>query len=532
MRILFVTAFVALTVLLSPIASAFPVPQLQSVQILEGLPRATHHGVLLTTAPITDPNLQSLSVEVSRDNGATWLLYSNDLHPYDGRHVLLPYRSGSYGLATGTDLLFRLCAQYGSERQCATSPRVNLVTLAARHPSENTVDADDDILTALQEYNAGSDPRNPDSDDDWMADGFEIGRNLDPNLTQRPRLEVNVSSLDFGVGHPSGFEPPQHHAITLTNTGDRVLRISNGLFSGADPDQFHYLNTQLEIVNLPPHQSLDVPIDFLPTSLGARRASLDILSDDKDHFPVSIDLSGIGTAVAHLDVQGPARLDFPPTNVGDESSEQKIIIANPDSDRSLAVSLFLRDTLNFLAIPNRFSLAPGQSEEVRITFVPEWSGTYEGLLEIRGANAAGKNLIQIPITGQSQGDQPVIRLQTTGLAFGNAAVGTESTRQLIIFNDGDGLLHIKKIDFGQQGGGRQSGFRISSDSLVVPPHGSNRIAVTFTPTAATAYTSTLCLVTNTSLQVGTSTCQVARPIGQGLLLPNVSHAIVLSGGGV
>lgn len=511
---------------------AFSDPQVRSISQLASLPQATHHGVLITIDPVIDPNLQSFKVEVSRDSGARWVLFSKDIRPYDNRHIILPYRTKDYGLATNVAYQLKVCANYGSEIRCGAPQTFSLPVIAARNAAENQ-DADDDILPSLTEYNLGTDPRNPDSDDDQMADGFETGRNLDPNFTERPSIKAEVSFLDFGEGVPNGFRANQHRVITITNAGERVLRISNGLFSGANPEQFKFLNAQLEIASLPPNQSREVAIDFLPVSLGPQTASFDILSDDLAHFPVSITLSGAGSQIAHLRVDSESRLDFGAAPVGSDSIHKKITISNPDSDRTMEVSLFLRNTLNFVAVPNRLNVPAGDSREVQVFFTPEWVGTHEGMLEIRGANTADENLVQISITAEGTGSLPSPRLQTGAVVFGGVNRGSESKRQLIVYNDGDGVLYLKKIDFGRDGDGGQNGFRVSSHNLIVPPNGSSRIEITFKPDAQRPYTSQLCLVTNAGSQPASlSACNVVRPIGQGVNFPNASHAIRLSGVGM
>ena len=507
---------------------AFPAPQSLQIQPAVSLPRAIHHGLLLTFDPIVTPSLISFKAEVSPDNATTWFLFQDSIRPYDNRSIILPYRSVHYGLETGKDYRIRLCANYGSEIQCSISDIFRLSAVS----SQDSLDEDDDILTNLQEYNDGTDPRNPDSDNDQMADPFEVARNIDPNLKQIPFLSVDAPSLNFGIGSAYGIQRGQHRLFTITNRGQRVLRISNGLWSGADPAHFKHANRMMEVSEVPPHQSRTIAVDFLPQSIGPASAKFDILSDDIAHFPVSIPVSGFGKGLAHLKMEGEPRLNFASTRIGEDSPTKTIVVSNPDSDRTLAVSVFTRQTLHFLALPNRFILSPGEKRTVHVTFTPEWAGSYEGLLEVRGGNSADQNLFQIPLTAEAEGPQPKMYPGALAINFSTENVGEESKRELVIFNYGDGVLFIKKIDFGSDGDGRLSGFSLSSDHLVVPPHGSNRVTVFFKPTATKNYASQLCFVTNDSSQTSSlRACSASRGIGQGLVFPNASHGIILSGVG-
>lgn len=514
--------------LVSTSIHAFSAPQSLQIQPATSLPRAIHHGLLLTFDPIVTPSLISFKAEVSPDNATTWFLFQDSIRPYDNRSIILPYRSAHYGLATGKDYRIRLCANYGSEIQCTISEIFRVPAIS----SQDSPDEDDDILTNNQEYNYGTDPRNPDSDNDQMADPFEVARNMDPNLSQIPTLSVDVTSLNFGAGDAYGVELGQHKLFTITNRGRRVLRISNGLWSGNNPTQFRHFNKMLEVVEVPPHQSRTIAVDFLPQASGPANAKLDILSDDIAHFPTSISASGFGVGLAHLKVESDPRLNFASTAVGTDSHPKTIVVSNPASDRPLTISAFTRQTLNFLVLPGRFILPPGKSRTVQVIFAPEWAGSYEGLLEVRGGNAGDQNLFQVPLLAQATGASPKMRLATTAINFSTENVGEESKRELVIFNDGSGTLFIKKIDFGNDGSGVTNGFSLSSDHLVIPPHGSNRVTVFFKPTLTQNYASQLCFVTNDSSQASSlRACSASRGIGQGIVFPNASHGIILSGVG-
>ncbi|MBI5300110.1 MAG: choice-of-anchor D domain-containing protein [Deltaproteobacteria bacterium] len=526
MKIVALTLF--LFFLVSDRALAFSAPQSLQIQPAVSLPRAIHHGLLLTFDPIVTPSLISFKAEVSPDNGTTWFLFQDSIRPYDNRSIILPYRSAHYGFATGKNYRIRLCANYGSEIQCSISSTFRLPSLS----SQDSLDEDDDILTNIQEYNYGTDPRNPDSDNDQMADPFEVARNLDPNLSQMPTLSVDVTSLNFGAGDAYGTQPGQHKLFTITNRGRRVLRISNGLWSGNNPTQFRHFNKMLEVVEVPPNQSRTIAVDFLPQAMGPANAKLDILSDDIAHFPSSISASGVGVGMAHLKVESDPHLNFSSTVVGADSSPKTIVVSNPDSDRRLTVSAFTRQTLNFLVLPGRFILPPGKSRTVQVIFSPEWTGSYEGLLEVRGGNAADQNLFQVPLLAEALGAPSKMRLAATAINFSTENIGTESKRELVIFNDGSGALFIKKIDFGSDGSSSTDGFSLSSDHLIIPPNGSNRITIFFKPTVAKNYASQLCFVTNDSTQVSSlRACSVVRSVGPGVVFPNASHGIILSGVG-
>lgn len=516
------------------IALSFATPNILQIKQKPNLPMAMHHGLQIAITPINDPNLSGFRLEIKQERASAWVRYLDNIWPHDGRYITIPYRTESYALSTGKKYNLKLCAVFGPQENCVESGDILISAISSRMPEESR-DADDDGYVSINEYNLGTDPRNPDSDNDWMSDFFEIGRGFDPNLTQRPFLEVENTSLDFGRGDPTGLNPGQHKIITIANKGQRVLRITDGILSGNGVDGFHYHNDLFEAVELVGSNHRTVAVDFLPRRLGAFTAQLNILSDDKAHFPVSINLSGVASNVGNLKVESESPLDFGSARAGEDGQTKVIKVSNVDADSPIQISLLLRKTLGFLITPLKFSLDAGASREVKVTFLPDWSGSYEGLLEARAGNSANASSYQMPI--KANGDSTVstsLRLQPATMYFGSVGVGTTVKKQLVIYNDALEPVFIKQIDFGMDGNGGSKGFSISSPSIVVPPRGSNRIEVSFAPARSGAVGSVLCVVSSSTVKMATvpSACKVPRQIGMGVMFPDASHGINVSGVGL
>ena len=507
---------------------SFPSVVIEEISSVGSLADALHHGVRVKIQPIADPNLLSFKVEVSKDRGMHWYVYSEKIRPYDTRNILLPYRGSRYAFATGQDYQVRICAIYGTESQCTVSSVFQLPPVAITGAAGAT-DVDDDILTVEREYNLGTDPRNPDSDNDQMADHLEVARNIDPNLQQLPQAVMSPDFLGFSSGLPSGELFEQHQIFTIANQGERVLRISNGILAGVGASQFRYNNTMFEIPEIMPHQTRAIAVDFLPTSVGIHEASLDVLGDDIARFPVSLSMRGVPQGVANLDVTVEFPLRFSTTRVGETSESQFITVQNLDSNAPLDVEVFIQKGLNFLVVPNRF-IVPSGGQRVEVTFSPEWNGTYEALLEVRAGKSAKQRVVQIPILAEATGFAPKMKITTTAINFGRIRINERVRRHLVIFNEGKGALYIKQMDFGRSDTHGTFPFQISSDTLIVPPGGSNRVEVTFRPRNPGNFTTPLCIVSNDSSVVGINhSCDVTRSVGPGVSLPRAAKMLTLSG---
>ncbi len=104
---------------------------------------------------------------------------------------------------------------------------------------------------------------------------------------------------EIGVdGHPSGsnaditagLQTPVSRTFTLRNAGAGVLHLGALTREGTDMDMFTV--TQAPTTPVPPGQSTEFTIRFLPTSTGDKTATLSIASDDLDENPYLIHLRG------------------------------------------------------------------------------------------------------------------------------------------------------------------------------------------------------------------------------------------------
>lgn len=117
-----------------------------------------------------------------------------------------------------------------------------------------------------------------------------------------PQVSVDkASGVDFGDRQPlSTTSAPQ--TITVTNSGNSDLTVSNVTLVGDDPNDFEISNNTCGSGSIPAGTTCTLQVAFTPQATGARDATLEIDSDDPAS-PTSVPLTGTaipGTPIATI----------------------------------------------------------------------------------------------------------------------------------------------------------------------------------------------------------------------------------------
>jgi len=125
----------------------------------------------------------------------------------------------------------------------------------------------------------------------FLATG-EKGILLQSEALSSPQISVSATSLDFGsvdVGDSS------FTTLTITNSGSASLIIGQITFSGTNTLDFDTRNDNCTGATVGSSQNCTLQIVFSPRSIGSRRATLAISSNDPDNPTQNVSLSGNGT---------------------------------------------------------------------------------------------------------------------------------------------------------------------------------------------------------------------------------------------
>jgi hypothetical protein len=290
---------------------------------------------------------------------------------------------------------------------------------------------------------------------------------------------LSPTALDFG-NQPVSTNSAQK-SVTLTNGGNIPLVISGISVTG------DFAQTDSCPASLNPGASCTISVVFTPFTLGSRAGALVVSGNAAT---ASAGLAGVGTA--RLLSASPGSLTFLAQLVGTTSAAQSVTLTNngnlPTSILGITIAGDFLQTNNCGA-----TLAAGASCVVNVTFKPVARLARTGSLTVQ--SDASTPTVTVGLSGT--GVAPVAAL-TASLTFAPQVVGTSSTQNATLSNNGDATLNISSIlasgDFSPSSA---CGSSLAAGSSCV-------ITVRFTPTVSGTRTGSV-VVTDSDPAAGSQT---------------------------
>jgi hypothetical protein len=214
-----------------------------------------------------------------------------------------------------------------------------------------------------------------DGDADWAVVGVEIVPAADPEISVSPATQ-DFGSVRIGTS--------VSRSVQIHNDGTTTLQVAGIRLLGTDAAEFAI--TSAAGFELPPGGSRSVGLGFVPVRPGPKSAVLRIASSDRDETTVDVPLSGTALPLApDIDVS-PTSHDFGTVPVN-TSAMQSFRVRNlgPGTLHVTGVDLAGADSLVFAITSgaNSFTLSPGDSSFVSVTFRPSTAGPKTAVLRLR-----------------------------------------------------------------------------------------------------------------------------------------------------
>ncbi|MCG3149849.1 MAG: hypothetical protein PCFJNLEI_03314 [Verrucomicrobiae bacterium] len=242
-------------------------------------------------------------------------------------------------------------------------------------------------------------------------------------------IDLNTAVLNFGtlvVGSNSVKNVIIRNNGTLPCTVTSLTRNGSSAFAIGGP---------AVPFAVPANSSVSIPVTFTPTN-GLDSAVLRVSSTDPVDPQQFVTLSGEGTTTTPCNINAsPLVLNFGSVEVGTNKS-LSVTVTNTgglecEVDLLTLVTLSSNFTVNSPSVP--FSVAPGVSEEITVTYTPTAAGAENGTLQIDN-NDSDNRLILVGLN--ATGVAPACRLvvDQNSLDFGAVIIGTNRTLTVGITN--------------------------------------------------------------------------------------------------
>jgi len=192
--------------------------------------------------------------------------------------------------------------------------------------------------------------------------------------------------------------------ITVSNTGNSALVLSNYAFTGADPGDFLIDSTTTTCIlntgaTLVAGQSCMIGVLFKPAAIGSRSANL-VLNDNTVNGSNTILLSGNGVAAAPAASPSPTSLAFGSELTGDSTASKTVTLTNTGTETLTITSIAITGTnASAFVFANTCgsTLAAGANCTIHGHFAPTATGAMTAAITI--TDNASNSPQSVPLTG-------------------------------------------------------------------------------------------------------------------------------------
>lgn len=262
-----------------------------------------------------------------------------------------------------------------------------------------------------------------------------------------PRLESTPPEVEFGEHVVGAATSPQ--VIWLSNGGSAPLTVERVRLGGLAAADFVLRRDECSRQQLAPGARCALRWTFVPTSVGPRRATVEVISDADNAADSNTrsTLTGVGLPQEPELRLTPERLQLAATALGEVSGPAELEIFN-DGNGALQIHDLRPPTEGtpgsevFRLVQENCTeqdVAPGQSCRVQLVFAPNREGEVSAFFEVLHSAGEGRHLL--PLVGE--GLAPRLSLEPRRLTFGEAPVGELSAgRSLRVVSDGSAALQV------------------------------------------------------------------------------------------
>ena len=245
------------------------------------------------------------------------------------------------------------------------------------------------------------------------------------DVVETPRISITPEDISFGSVQ-AGLSAQQ--SVTITNTGNTGLGLSNIFIDGTDADVFTVTNQCGS--SLAPEASCAVDVTFAPSTEGTRNATLTIESTDPENESVSVPLSGKGTLAPTPEISvTPESVDLGRVLSGTSATAQVAVDNNGNAALQIdSITLTGANAADFIQTNDCTTVAAGESCTVDLNYTAGAPGVSNATLVVR-SNDPETEETSVSVTAESYeeptgGSELELLLGLQGSTLINATGGT------------------------------------------------------------------------------------------------------------
>ncbi|MGP8328759.1 MAG: choice-of-anchor D domain-containing protein [Methanosarcinaceae archaeon] len=313
-----------------------------------------------------------------------------------------------------------------------------------------------------------------------VLDISSTGGNRQINLSGtgvETKMTVSRDSIRFGEVQ---LQATVRDSLSIINSGTLELDIYSIKLQGTAARHFAVDTTKFKLA---PGDSQVLQISFTPDSSGSLTAALEITSNGGNE---SIALAGVGIA-PKMTVLPPA-IDFGSIQVKTTAFDS-VRITNAGSAELQIDSIRITgvNPVNFSTDTTRFTLAPGDSHSLEISFAPDLTKKFTAALSL--VSNGGNETIALAGTGV----ETKMTVSTDSIRFGEVQLQATVRDSLSITNSGTLELDISSIKL--QGSAARH-FAVDTTKFKLAPGDSQVLQISFTPDTSGSLTAALEITSN------------------------------------
>ena len=295
-----------------------------------------------------------------------------------------------------------------------------------------------------------------------------VNRQVDALVNRQPVISLSYREIFFARTLKVGESKTEK--LTITNTGAGPLEITG--YSAPDG-----ITMSPSSLTIGAGESQTVEITLTPTQPGSFSGSITLEHGDQSvgTLRVSVRELTIEMAPSPSIALGRESLTLGEIEVGNRIAET-FAITNTGTG-PLDVTDIRSDIAGLAFSETQFTIPPGSSHDITVTFDPQAEGPIAGTIDIH-SNDPENAAIRLTITGSVTAiPVPVIGLGQESLTLGEIDLGNSVTKTVTIINTGTGPLTVTDIR------SYIAGLAFSETQFTIPPGSSHDITVTFDPQA-------------------------------------------------